>query len=82
MAPLRLISLRNLGDLDFDLSKSLKVKFNGAVGLPMHDLLLGSNCIYRSISHHVGVIATKIPLSLIIRANFWNFGKFWKSEGY
>ncbi len=31
---LRYISLQNLGDLDFDLSKSLKVKSDDAVGSP------------------------------------------------
>ncbi len=42
-APLRDIGLQNLGDLDFDLSRSLKVKSNGAVRLPIYDFLLVSN---------------------------------------
>ena len=33
-APLQDISLHNFGDLDFDLSGSLKVKYEGAIGLP------------------------------------------------
>ncbi len=39
-APLRDIRPLKLGDLDFDLSKSLKVKSNGAVGTPIYDILL------------------------------------------
>ncbi len=35
--------LQNLSDLDFDLSRSLKVKCNGAVGLPICDFLLAFN---------------------------------------
>ncbi len=42
-APLRDISLRNLCDLDFDLPRSLKVKCDGAIGLPMYDILLMFN---------------------------------------
>ncbi len=51
MAPLLDISLRNVSDLDFDLSRSLKVKYNGAVGLPIYDFLLGYNSNCMSISH-------------------------------
>ena len=36
-------SLENLGDLDFDLSRSLKVKSNGAIGLPIYGFLLMFN---------------------------------------
>ena len=32
-----------MSDLEFDLSRSLKVKFNGAIGLPIYDFLLVSN---------------------------------------
>ena len=32
--PLRDISLNNLGDVDFDVSRLLKVKFNGAFDSP------------------------------------------------
>lgn len=37
------VSLHNVGDLDFDLSRSLKVKCDAAVGLPIYDLVLMSN---------------------------------------
>ena len=36
-ASLRDIRLQNLSDPEFDLSRSLKVKSNGAVGLPIYD---------------------------------------------
>ena len=42
-APLRDIRLRNLGDLDFDLSRSMKVKYKGAIGLPVYGFLLMFN---------------------------------------
>ncbi len=45
-------------DLEFDLSRSLKVKSNGAVGLPINDFLLVSNSNYMSNSHRLGVIAS------------------------
>ncbi len=35
-APLRDIRLLNLGYLDFDLSRSFKVKCEGAMGLPIY----------------------------------------------
>ncbi len=41
--PLRDNSLQYLSDLKFDLSRSLKVKSNGAVWLPIHDFLVVSN---------------------------------------
>ena len=47
-----------MNDLEFDLSESLKVKSNGAVGLPIYDFLLVSNSNHMSISHRLGVIAT------------------------
>ncbi len=31
---------QNLSDPDFGLLKSLKVKYDGTIGLPMHDFLL------------------------------------------
>ncbi len=43
--------------ITFDLSSSLKVKSNGAVGLSIYDFLLVSNNKYMSNSHHLGVIA-------------------------
>ena len=42
-APLWDIRLRNLGDLEFDLSGSLKVKSDGAISLPIYALLLVFN---------------------------------------
>ncbi len=48
-----------MGDLEFDLPRSLKVKSNGAVGLPIYDFLLVSNSNYMSNSHRLGVIATR-----------------------
>ncbi len=42
-AALRDIRLRNFGDLDFDLSRSLKVKCNGAIELPIYGFLLMVN---------------------------------------
>ncbi len=38
-----LILTWNLGDLDFDLSRLLKVKCKGAIGLPIHGFLLMFN---------------------------------------
>ena len=34
---------KNLGDFDFDLSRSLKVKSSGAIGLPIYGFLLMCN---------------------------------------
>ena len=42
-APLRNWRLHNLGDLDFDLSRSLKVRSNGAIGLAIYGFLLMIN---------------------------------------
>ncbi len=42
-APLRDIRLQNLGDLEFDLSRSLKVKGDVAIGLPIYGFLLMFN---------------------------------------
>ena len=64
LAPLQDIRLRNLSDfdfdsdLDFDFSRSLKAKSNGAVGLPIYDILLVSNSKYVSMCRRLGVIAT------------------------
>ncbi len=58
MAPLWDIRLWNLGDLDFDLSGSLKVKYNDAVGLSIHEFLLMYNSNHMSISHLLGDICT------------------------
>ncbi len=37
------ISLQNTSDLEFDLSRSLKVKSNDAIGLPIYGFLLMFN---------------------------------------
>ncbi len=42
-----------MGDPDFDLSRSLKIKSNGAVGLPIYDFLLVSNSNHMSISRRL-----------------------------
>ncbi len=49
-APLRDIRLQKLTDIDFDRSRSLKVRSNAAAGLPVYDFLLVSNSKYMSIS--------------------------------
>ncbi len=56
---MRDIRLQNLGDLEFDLSRSLKFKSNGAACLPIFDFLLVSNSNYMSNSHHLAVIAAR-----------------------
>ena len=43
LVSLRDIRLQNLGFLEFDISRSLKVKSNGAVGLPICGFLLMIN---------------------------------------
>ncbi len=42
-APLPDIMLQNLSDLTFHLSRSLKVKYDSVIGLPIYDFLLLSN---------------------------------------
>ena len=42
-APFRDMKLRNLSDLDFDLSRSPKVYCLGAIGLPIHGFLFMFN---------------------------------------
>ena len=46
-----------MSDLDFDLSRSPKVKPNGAIGLPTCASMLVSDGNYMSISHRLGVLA-------------------------
>ncbi len=43
-APSRDITLRNLSDFDFDLSRSLKVKRVSVIGLPIYGFLVVFNC--------------------------------------
>ncbi len=49
--------------LEFDFSRSLKVKSNSAVGLPIYDFLLMSNM---SSSHRLGFIATRKLFSCLL----------------
>ena len=42
-APLQVIRLQNLSDLEFDLSRSLKVKCDSVIGLPIYAFLLMFN---------------------------------------
>ncbi len=67
-----------MGDLEFDLSMLLKVKSNGAVGLPIYDFLLVSNSNYMSNSHRLGVIATlkKFSYLLSLGPNFFKIEWF------
>ncbi len=48
----------NLSGCEFDLTKSLKVKYLFSVGLPIYDFLLVSNSSYMSILPHPAVIGT------------------------
>ncbi len=65
-APFQDIRLLNLDDLDFDFPRSLKVKSNGTVVLPIYDFLLLSNSKYVSNSHHLGVLATRKFFSYLL----------------
>ncbi len=70
-SPLQYIRLCNMSDPEFDLSRSLKVKYNRVVGLPTYDFLLESNNNHRSSSHRLGVIATgKISYLLSLGQKF------------
>ncbi len=57
-APLQDISFQIMSDLDYDFSRSLKVKSNGAVRLLIHDFLFMSNSDHMCISHRLAVIGT------------------------
>ncbi len=57
MALLQDISVQNMSDFEFYLVRPLKVKSNGAVGLPTYNYHVSNNN-HVSNSHHVGVIAT------------------------
>ena len=56
--PSRDIRLQNMGDFYFDLSMSLKVSSNSAVGLSIYKFLLMSNSNQGFISHCLGDICT------------------------
>ncbi len=58
--------LQNVSDLEFDLSRPLKVKSNGAVGLSIYDFLLVSNSNYMSKLRRLGVIATQKNFSYLL----------------
>ncbi len=66
MVPLGDKRLQNLGDLEFVISRSFKVKFNGAVGLRIYDFILVCNSYYMSKSHRLGVIATGKSFSYLL----------------
>ena len=52
-------------DLPFDLSMSLKVKSNVAIGLPINNFLLVSDSNYMSISNRLGIIPTGKKILLL-----------------
>ena len=56
MSVLPVIRVQNMSD--FDLSRSIKVKSNGAVGLSIFEFLFMSNSNHMSISYHLGDICT------------------------
>ncbi len=63
-----------MSDLEFELSLSLKVKSNGAVRLPVYDVLLLSTSKHMSIilrlAVHAVIVLSSPTLSLIIGPNF------------
>ncbi len=71
------IKHRNLGDLDFDLSRSLKVKCEGAIGLPIYGFLLmfhsniGPNsAVFREIRlRNLGDLDFDLSKSLKVNSN-------------
>ncbi len=44
MYTIQISTTQNLSNLDFDLSRSLKIKSNGAGGLPIYTFLLMFSC--------------------------------------
>ncbi len=80
MAPLRGTSLTYLSDIDFDLSRILLVKSDGAVGLLICDFLLvhvsNSTCNHISISYRLGA-PPPLPLApsgqKIGMLSWWDF---------
>ena len=74
LSPFQDIRLWNLSGLEFDLSVSLKVRSNGAIGFPIYDFLLVYNSNHMSIPHHLAVITSpkkNVYLLIIIRPKFW-----------
>ncbi len=65
-AVLQDISLSNLCDLDFDLSRSLKVKCDGVIGLSLYGFLL----IYIRLSNHISI---SHRLALIVIQNAFSY---------
>ncbi len=62
-APLRSTRLQNQSDIEFELSRSLKVKYNAAVGLPYLDVsLVIIQDLSRMFEHNVSMNVTQIQL--------------------
>ncbi len=71
-APLQDISLQNLSDLEFDLSRPFKVKSYGATGLPIYRILILSNREQMCIAHHLTVTLPPDNISPIS----YHFGQY------
>ncbi len=67
-----------MSDFDFDLSRSLKVKSDGALGPPIYNFPVVLKSKHMCTSYHLGVIATKKNFSylLSLRPNFDQFNIF------
>ncbi len=63
-APLRDRTLWNLSGLNFDLSRSLKVKSDHAIQLPIYDFLLVSKSNHMSIFNHLVIAGQKVFFDL------------------
>ncbi len=50
MYTIRAATTQNLSDLDFDLSRSLKAKFDSSIGLPIYGFLLMFNTVVLLLS--------------------------------
>ena len=56
IVPLRDTAPQNVSDLEFDLSKSIKAKCDGGIGLPIYDFWVVFNSNNMSISHCLAVL--------------------------
>ncbi len=65
-APFRDIMLQNLDDLDFNLPRSLKVKFGSAIGLTIYDFLLMFNSNIERNSTRLQDIRLQILVTLTL----------------
>ena len=63
-APSRDIRLRNLSGLDFDLSRSLRVKHDSVIGRSIYSFILVYTSKNMSISLRLAVIATQNIFSI------------------